>query len=188
MKVLQALAAVVVLAGSSLAAFAETYAVDPVHSSIVFRIKHMDTAYFHGRVNGAAGTINFDAANPEASTFEVTVKVDDIDTGNKQRDEHLRSASFFNAADFPTITFKSTSVKKAGDKQLDVTGDLTLHGVTKSVTVKVDHTGSGDMKGKPIVGFETVFTVKRSDYGMKEMMGPLGDEVRLTIALEAGKK
>jgi polyisoprenoid-binding protein YceI len=188
MKLWHSLAALVLVAGSSLVAFGETYAVDPVHSSIAFRIKHMNTAYFHGRVNAPEGTIDYDQANPEASKFDVTVKVDNIDTGNKQRDEHLRSASFFNATDFPNLTFKSTSVKKSGDKQLDVTGDLTIHGVTKSVTVKVEHTGSGDMKGKPIVGFETVFDIKRSDFGIKEMMGQLGDDVRLTIALEAGKK
>jgi polyisoprenoid-binding protein YceI len=188
MKLWHSLAAMVIVAGSSVVAWGDTYKVDPVHSSVAFRIKHMNTAYFHGRVNAPEGTVSYDASKPEASTFEVSMKVENIDTGNADRDKHLRSASFFNATDFPTLTFKSTSVKKTDDTHLDVTGDLTIHGVTKSVTAKVEITGTGEMKGKQLIGFETVFDIKRSDFGMKEMLNMLGDDVRLTVSLEAGKQ
>jgi polyisoprenoid-binding protein YceI len=164
---------------------AETYQVDPVHSSNTFRIKHMNVAYFHGRFNDMAGTFVFDDADPAKCSFDVQVKVDSVDTNNAGRDKHLKSAELFDAEKFPQITFKSTSVKKAGDQTYDVTGDLTLHGVTKPITVKIERTGAGPgMKGEYRSGCETTFEIKRSDYGMKAMIGPLGDEVHLTVSLE----
>ena len=180
-------AAVVVLASSLV--FADTYAVDPVHSFAMFRIRHMNTSWVYGRINGPEGTINYDAAAPEKSSFEITLKAENIDTAVAARDNHLKSPTFFNAKEYPTLTFKSTSVKKADDTHLDVTGDLTIHGVTKSVTISLEVAGTGkDMKGKPIIGFESTFTIKRSDFGMKEFAGVVGDEVRITVAMEADQK
>lgn len=191
MKLWHSVAALAVVAGSSWAALAENYAVDPVHSSAVFRIQHVGAAYVYGRINGPEGTVVYDAAKPEAASFEVTLKAQNIDTSNKMRDDDLRSSNFFNAKEFPTLTFKSTSAKKVDDTHLDVTGDLTIHGVTKSVTVAMEHTGDGkNMKGTSVSGFETTFTIKRTDFGMNKMVGSagVGDEVRITVALEADKK
>ncbi len=168
---------------------AGSFNVDPVHSSVVFRIKHMNTAYFYGQFTDLSGTIAFDEAKPDASSMDLTLKMDSVDTHAKGRDDHLKSATFFNAAEIPTATFKSTAWKSAGENAFDVTGDLTLHGVKKSITVKFEKTGSGKgQKGEDLVGFETSFTVKRSDYGMTQMVGPIGDEVKLMIGIEAKTK
>jgi len=188
MKLVTSLVALVVLFTSTLVS-AETYAVDPVHSFVTFRIKHLNTSYTYGRFNSPEGAINYDAANPEKTTLEVTVKVANVDTNNAARDNHLKSPTFFNVKEFPTITFKSNAAQKKDDTHLEITGDLTLLGVTKSITLNVEITGTGkDMKGNPLVGFETTLAIKRSDYGMKEMLDAVGDDVSLAISIEAGKK
>lgn len=179
--------ALLAFAGASFAA-AATFTVDPVHSTVVFRIKHNNTAYFYGRVNAPEGTINFDPANVEASSFSFTLKTANIDTANQGRDTHLKSADFFNAAEHPNLTFKSTAVKKGEGDKLEVTGDLSIHGVTKSVTVTLEKTGEGTNRGRALVGFETVFTIKRSDFGMSGMTNALGDEVRLMVGIEAQRQ
>jgi polyisoprenoid-binding protein YceI len=168
-------------------ATAATYQIDGVHSSVVFKIKHLDTANFYGRFNGLSGSIDFDSASPAAGKVSLEIKTESVDTGVQQRDDHLRSPDFFDAKQFPTITFQSTKVAKAGDKTYDVTGDLGLHGVTKPITLRVEHTGSGKhpRSGAELVGFEARATIKRSDFGMQFMQGPLGDEVEILIAIEA---
>lgn len=168
---------------------AKTYEIDSVHSSAIFRIKHFEASYFYGRFNDITGTVVHDEANPAGSSVEVTIKADSVMTGNGKRDEHLKSQDFFNAAEFPVLSFKSKGVKKGSGKgELEVTGDLTIHGVTKPLTTKVSHTGTGKGRGGEVAGFETVFTIKRSDFDMKFMVGPLGDEVQVTISLEAGSR
>ena len=181
---------VLVLALSFLAAAnaADTFAIDPVHSTVLFKIKHMNTSYTHGRFNLPTGTIVQDA-DPSKSSIEVELKSESVDTFNEKRDQHLRNPDFFNAKQFPTITFKSTSVTKADDTHIDVTGNLTLLGVTKPVTVKLEHVGEGkDPMGGYRTGYEGTFTIKRSEYGMTQMVGPVGDEVELTVGIEAIKK
>jgi len=175
-----------VLAAGGMAA-AETYTVDPVHSSIVFRIKHANTSYFYGRVTAPEGTIEYDAAKPEASSFSFTLKAANFDTANAQRDTHIKSQSFLNAAEYPTLTFKSTGVKKLEGDKLEVTGDITIHGVKKPLTLTVEKTGEGSMQGRQLVGFEGMFTIKRSDFGITEMAGALGDDVRIMVSFESRK-
>lgn len=188
MKRVAAVFAIVVLIAAG-AVRAESYAVDPVHSFAIFRIRHMETSWVYGRINGPEGTVSYDAAAPEKATFEITLKADNIDTNAAARDNHLKSPTFFNAKEYPTLGFKSTSVKKTDDTHLAVTGDMTIHGVTKAVTFPLEISGTGkDMKGNPIIGFETTFSLKRSDFGMKEFAGAVGDDVRITFAIEADKK
>jgi polyisoprenoid-binding protein YceI len=164
---------------------AKTYKIDSVHSSALFRIKHNNASYFHGRFNDITGTVVYDEANPAGSSVEVKIKAESVETGNGKRNEHLKSPDFFNAAELPVLSFKSTGVKKGSAKEeLEVTGDLTIHGVTKPLTAKVAHTGTGKGQGGEVAGFETVFTIKRTDFGMSYMVGPLGDEVQVTISLE----
>lgn len=164
---------------------AETYKVDPVHSSNWFRIKHLNVTYFYGRFSEVAGTYTLDEANPAGSSFDIQIKTESIDTHNDARNKHLKSADFFDAEKYPEISFKSTSVKKTGEKEYEVKGDLTLHGVTKPLTVKVEYTGAGPgMKGEYRSGFETTFDIERSDFGMNTMQGPLGDDVPLTVSIE----
>jgi polyisoprenoid-binding protein YceI len=165
---------------------ADNYKVDPVHSSIVFRIKHFNVSWFYGRINAPEGTVVDDAGDPTKSSFDVQLKVANIDTGNPKRDEHLKSPDFFSAKEFPTLSFKSTSVKKAGDK-LEVSGDLTIHGQTKPITVTLERVGAADTKMGSRVGYAGEFTIKRSDFGMSKMTDMLGDEVTIMLGLESVK-
>lgn len=182
--------ALAALAGASSASAAtDTYEIDPVHSAVIFRIQHMGAGYTYGRFNSFSGTIAFDEANLAQSSVKVEVKVDSVDTNAAKRDAHLKTPDFFNAAQFPTITFASTSIKKSGDTAYDVTGDLTMHGVTKSVSIKMEKTGTGkDMEGKPLIGFEGTLSIKRSEYDVKGYLPGIGDDVRLTLAFEGVKK
>lgn len=166
---------------------AETFKVDATHSSVVFRVKHMGVSYTYGRFNDVAGAFSIDEGHPAESGFDITVKSASIDTESDSRDNHLRSPDFFNVKQFPEITFKSKSVKKSGEIY-KVTGDLTLLGVTKSITIDVEHIGTAEhpRSGNAISGVETVFTIKRSDYGMTYGLGGVGDEVKLMVSLEGG--
>jgi polyisoprenoid-binding protein YceI len=184
------LAAVGLLGGLTLfdlpTAAGQTFRVDPVHSSMLFRVKHMNTSYIWGRFNECSGTVKLDDADP---SFAVQVKVDSIDTANAKRDQHLEGPDFFSARQFPTISFKSTNVKKLGPTTYDVEGTLTLHGVSKPIQVRVDRIGTtkGPMGGT-ITGLSTTFTIKRSDFGMKFMLQGVGDEVLVSANLECDAK
>jgi len=170
-------------------AFAQrvTYRVDPVHSFVIFRVKHMNTAYAYGRFNSFSGTILVDEKNPANSSVEFEIEANSIDTGNSQRDDHLRSPDFFNVRQYPKITFKSTSVRKLDANTFEVKGDLTIRGVTRPLTVRVTYVGKGrNPRGQEIIGFETTFTLKRSQFGVNYgLNGGLADDVRVTIAVEA---
>jgi polyisoprenoid-binding protein YceI len=171
-------------------AAAETYKADPIHSTSVFRIKHANAAYFWGRFNEPMGTFTIDESDPTKSTFSVELTVEKIDTNNDKRNAHLKSPDFFNAKQYPKITFKSTSVKKGeGENMLEVSGDLTMHGVTKPITVQVELTGKGEFP--PTVkraGVEANFVVKTSDFEIKGMPGALSDEVKVVVSLEGIKQ
>jgi polyisoprenoid-binding protein YceI len=180
------LAAGAALAGPARAA--ETYQADSVHSSVVFRVKHMNTSYFWGRFNGVEGSFTLDEANPAQSQLQFKVKSAGVDTGNAARDTHLKGPDFLNAVQFPAITFTSKSVAKSGNAY-EVSGDLTLHGVTKPVALRITPTGAGkDMRGTPIAGIETAFTIKQSDFGMTKMVGPVGDDVWVNVSIEGQRK
>ena len=168
------------------AAAAETFHVDPVHSSMLFRVKHMNTSYIWGRFNEYSGTANLDGADP---SFSVQIKVDSIDTANAKRDQHLKGPDFFSARQFPAISFKSTKVTKLGPTTYDVEGTLTLHGVSKPIKVRVDRTGTGKgPTGGAITGLATTFTIKRSDFGMKFMLQGVGDDVLIVANLECAAR
>lgn len=188
MKISRGLAVLALLGVFAGPALAADYAIDPVHTFANFRIKHMGVSYSYGRFDFPEGTVSYDPAAPEKTTLSITIKIDNVNTGVEKRDTHLKSASFFNVKDFPTMTFVSTSAKKVDENNLEVTGDLTIHGVKKSVTVKLEISGTGEFQGKKLIGFETTFDIKRSDFGMTEMIPGAGDEVRINFSLEAGAK
>jgi polyisoprenoid-binding protein YceI len=177
------------LASLSLPAHAaDSYKIDPVHSSVVFGIKHVGVTNFYGVFKEITGTLAFDAADPSKSSVDLTVPVESIDSRHPKRDQHLKSPDFFNAQQFPALTFKSTKVEASGDVY-KITGDFTVHGVTKSITVDFNRGPEGKgMEGEIRGGGETRFTIKRSDYGMTFMPGALGDEVTLIISLEGIKQ
>jgi polyisoprenoid-binding protein YceI len=161
------------------------YQVDPVHSTVIFKIKHLGVSYFYGRFNGPTASFSFDPDDPAASSFEIVLKAENVDTGAKGRDDHLKSPDFFNAKQFPRISFKSTRVRGSRDK-LRVTGDLSMHGVTRPITLDMQYVGTGThpRSGKKIAGFDASFTLKRSDFEIDYMLQGLGDEVTLMVGLE----
>ena len=166
-----------------------TWTVDAVHSSLIFRVKHLNASWFYGRFNGLTGTVVYDPAKPEASSIQFEVDAASVDTANKDRDDHLRSPDFLNAKSHPKISFQSVKVaKEAGDK-LQVTGKLSLHGVEKEITVTAAYTGTGkNQRGAEVAGFEAAFTLKRSEFGIATFPDMLGDEIHVSVAIEAVKK
>jgi len=179
------------LAGSVGAA--ETLVIDRNHSDASFQVRHF-VSNVRGRFTDFTGTIVADAAKPEASSVEFTVKTASIDTDQANRDKHLQSADFFDAEKFPEITFKSTSVKSAGKNKFDVTGNLSMHGVTKQVTLPVTYLGSAGAGKDAKHGFETTVVLNRKDYGIvwnKAMDAGgymLGDDVTVNINIEAAPR
>lgn len=161
---------------------------DPVHSMAVFRIQHLGAGYFWGRFNALEGSIAWPLDGSAAPAFDVTAQVNKVDTGSEKLDGNLQGPNFFNQAEFPTITFKSKSAKKLGERHYTVTGDLTLRGVTKSIDVDCTVTGVGKAPTGQKVGCECVFAINRADFGMKwgidAPKGALGSEVKMVIALE----
>ncbi|MEY2562781.1 MAG: hypothetical protein QOH88_974 [Verrucomicrobiota bacterium] len=183
------LSLIAILSSFGLTAYAgDTYKVDPVHSSVIFSIKHFGVTDFYGDFKEITGTVSFDAADASKSSVELTMPVASLDTRNDKRDQHLKSPDFFNAAQFPTITFKSTKIEGTGDTY-KITGDLTIHGVTKPVTAEFKKGAENKgQKGEVRSGGETRFTIKRSDFDMKFMTGPLGDDVNIILSLEGVKQ
>ena len=166
------------------------YEIDTTHSMIIFRAKHNNVSYNYGRFNEFTGsiTIGSDVRPHSESMVEFEVKAASVDTGNEKRDQHLRSSDFFSAKQFPVITFKSTEVstKEGEEDVLGVTGDLELHGVKKSITIDVEITGRAKGKqGESLIGFETTFTIKRSEFGMTYGIGPVSDDIQITVSVEA---
>ncbi len=164
------------------------FSVDNVHSTVLFRVSHLGVSQSYGRFNEIDGGFLINPDSPESSSINITVKTTSVDTANGKRDDHLRSPDFFNAAQFPVTSFKSTAFKKVGDKRYEVTGDLTLHGVTKSITVPLEHVGTAETQRGVKAGFECMFDIKRADYGMNYMPGALGDDVRIIVSIEGDKK
>ncbi len=172
---------------------AATYEIDPSHSQVGFRIRHI-VSRVRGSFNDFSGKVDFDQKKPESLAANVVVKTASVNTANEKRDEHLRSADFFNVQKYPEMTFKTTSVKSTGDGKLDITGDLTMLGVTKPVVLHTDVLGVGnDPWGNERVGFSATGTLNRKDYGMVFNMGDkggmvIGDDVEILLEVEAVNK
>lgn len=172
-------------------AAAETYEVDPAHSFVLFRCRNVAQAgavFVYGRFTDIKGTLIVDK-DPAKSSVTITVNADSLDTGVPDRDKHLKSPDFLNTKQFPTITFKSQRIQTIGKNRYRVTGNLTLHGVTRPITVTVTKVGEGkNFKGMQVIGFETTFVIRRSQFGMKGLMNIAADEVTLTVAIMGIKK
>ncbi len=154
---------------------AEVYGFDKAHSQVGFSIRHA-LSPVHGEFKDFDGTIKFDEKKPTAAKIDVTIQAASINTDNEMRDHHLQTPDFFDAAKYPTLTFKSTAVEAAGDKKYKVTGDLTIHGVTKSVVLDVDYLGKDNMMGMDIAGFSATTKIDRRDFGLA------GGQDKLTAA------
>jgi polyisoprenoid-binding protein YceI len=189
-RIFTAALSALLLTGVSALAQPSTWTIDHNHSQVNFAIKHAMVSTVRGSLSGVTGTVVWDDKDPSKSSVEATIDATTVSTNNEARDKHLKSPDFFGVEKFPTLTFKSTSVTSSGGK-LQVVGDLTLTGVTKSVTLTVDGPtapvkGQG---GKQVTGFSATGTLKRSDFnfGSKFSSPTLGDDVQFTIDVEAGK-
>ena len=179
------LAACYFMLGATRVTAADSYSLDMSHTSIIFGISHFNYSYTYGRFNKAQGSFNWDNANPAASQFVLAIDTASIDTNDAKRDDHLRNADFFNANQFPQIVFQSTTIKPTGDNKFDITGNLTMHGVTKQVTLPVTKLGEGKGPyGKYRSGFFCQTTLNRSDFGMSNMLPNIGNQVAITISFE----
>ena len=174
---------------------ASTWNIDTVHSAIHFSVRHMVVAKTRGRFSKWSGQIQFDPKNPAAASVEVTIDPASIDTADTQRDTHLRSADFFDVEKFPQATFKSTKVEDKGGDTYRITGDLTLHGVTKPVSFDATFEGAGkDPWGGERAGFSASTSIDRRQFGLEwnkalETGGVLvGEKVELTLEVEAVKQ
>ena len=157
----------VVLAVTGLAQ-ADVYEVDSAHSSIRFTVTHLQFSEVEGRFNDFTGTVDWNSEDVRQSQVNFTVKAKSIDTGNQRRDNHLRGKDFFDTATYPEITFKSTKIRKVSDTKAEITGNLTLHGVTKEIQVPASFRGPADLfeDGNLSVAFKVPFKINRIDYGV----------------------
>jgi len=169
-----------------------TWKIDPVHSVVEFKVKHMMISNVKGNFTKFSGTLTYDEARPENSSAQAVIEVASIDTRDAQRDAHLKTAEFLDAEKYPTITFQSTSVKAAGTGRGVVEGDLTIHGVTRKVVLNVEGpTEPGkDPWGNTRVGANATTKISRKDFGLTwnaalETGGVLvGDEVTITLEMQ----
>ena len=173
------------------AATSTTYRLDKSHSEATFQVRHLLTKV-RGRFSDFEGQFDFDQDHPEQSRVQVTIQAASIDTNEPDRDKHLRSADFFETDTFPTLSFKSTAVTPRGTHSFDITGDLTIHGVTKPVTLAATYQGQAkDPWGNQRIAFEATASINRKDYGLHwnaalETGGFLvGDEITINLAIEA---
>lgn len=171
------------------------WAVDAAHSSVEFSVKHMMISKVKGVFNEFSANVEADPSDLTTANIEFKIDVASVDTRNADRDAHLRSADFFDVENNPVMTFNSTSIKNNGDGEYEVTGDLTIRGITRSETFEVTYEGQGkDPWGNEKVGFSAEGKIKRSDYGLTwnaalETGGVLvGDQIKIALQIQASKE
>jgi polyisoprenoid-binding protein YceI len=189
-RMLLALAVAGTLLSASVYAQTSAWSIDPAHSSVNFVIVHMGVSHVHGAMGNVKGTVTLNDRDVTKSSVVATIDTTTVSTGVEARDKHLKSPDFFDVEKNPAMTFKSTSLTKAGGK-MQLTGDLTISGVTKSVTLDLDGpTPPQTMQGKTISGFSASGTIKRSDFnfGASKFNAMLGDDVKFTVDVEIDKQ
>ncbi len=185
---ISAVAGIVALTGVSIASAAD-YVIDTKgsHAFVQFRVKHLGYSWLYGRFNNFSGSFSYDENDAAASKVSVEIDTTSLDSNHAERDKHLRSSDFLDTDQFPTATFESTSYTATGDNTADLTGNLTLHGVTKEVTISVEHIGGGDDPwGGYRQGFEGRTTIQPGDFGidMVGQLGPAAATVELMLTAE----
>ncbi len=191
MKRFALLTGILAIAAPLAVAQTSTWAIDPVHSEIDFVVRHMSVSNVHGRFGNIQGNVIVNDTDATKSTVSVTIDTTTLDTGNTQRDTHVKSPAFFDVAKIPTASFTSTNVAKNGT-HLTVMGNLTLHGITRPVQLDVDGPSAPvpGMDKKPHSGFSATTTISRKDFGIGPDFGAavVGDDIKLTIELEVVKQ
>ncbi len=175
----------------SLPALADTYVIDTkgAHASINFAIKHLGYSVLTGRFDTFSGEFTYDPAKPEASTVNVSIDTGSVNSNHAERDKHLRSPDFLNVEKFPKATFVSTKIVVDDKDEFDIVGDLTLNGVTKSITIEVEKVGEGkDPWGGYRAGFSGETTITLKDFNVKMDLGPASQTVQLELEVEGIKK
>ncbi|HET6436363.1 MAG TPA: YceI family protein [Xanthomonadaceae bacterium] len=177
------------LAAATFAAQAQgtRYRIDPDHTMVLASWSHMGYSHPSANFGQASGTLVYDAQDPAKSSVEVTLPIAGLNSFVPKLDEHLKGEDFFDAAKYPTATFRSTGVRALGGDRFEVTGDLSLHGVTRPVVLQatLNKQGPHPMGGKPTVGFDATTTIKRSEFGIDKYVPAVGDEITLRITTEA---
>ncbi len=182
-----ALLTVVVLSFSLLClADSQTWQIDPNHTAAQFSVRHLGISTVRGVFEKTTGTVSFDPADPSKSSIEATIDATTVNTRVQMRDGDLRSPHFLDVAKYPTITFKSTHTEVAGPGKLKVTGDLTIHGVTKQVVLDVEGPSQAikDPMGSLRMGANATTTINRNDFGITTMPGAVGDEIQIVLDIE----
>lgn len=182
------------LAFGSTAVVAADYDIDPAHSAVTFQVKHLTISKVKGSFSELSGTFQFTEGEPDSWQADVTIEISSVDTGNAKRDEHLRSEDFFNAEEFPTMVFKSTGIKMTSDAEGILLGELTMHGVTKSVELALEYNGSvQDPWGNERAGFSLTGKLNRKDWGLTynsvlESGGlMIGEDIKISLEIEGIK-
>lgn len=162
------------------------YALDPAHTTVIFAVDHLGFSTYYGRFNEISGRLNLDTEHPEKSEAAIRIAAASIDTPSDALDEKLKAEGMFDAARHPDILFQTAKIVRTGDKTADIEGALTVKGTTRRVTLKAEFHGSGTMPmtGAKAAGFDAKATLKRSDFGLDEWKGFVGDEVSLIISAE----
>ncbi|TCV92145.1 polyisoprenoid-binding protein YceI [Luteibacter rhizovicinus] len=186
MRAIRYLALAGLIAAGSAQAAPVTYTLDPGHTMVLFSWNHFGYSNPTANLGGVQGTLVYDAAAPTKSSVEVTLPLTSLDTHVPALDEHLKKPDFLDADKYPTVTFKSTKVAAAGKDKLNVTGDLTIHGVTKPVVlaVTVNKVGEHPMLKAPAAGFDATATIKRSDFGVGAYVPNVSDDIKIRITTE----
>jgi polyisoprenoid-binding protein YceI len=168
-------------------AAAKMYDVDTVHSTVVFSALYMGQSPFYGMFTESRGVLSYDGSDPASLRVNVELPMEAIDTHNEQRDSHLKAPDWFNAREYPTVTFTGSGATDNGDGTMSMQGELTLHGVTKPIDVTVTHLGAGMTPRGDRMGLGATFTVKRTNFGVDTMVGENGisDEIKLMVGLQA---
>ncbi len=190
MKTIQYLSVYLIVAVCSLTTSAADYDIDPAHTSIAFKVKHLGISTVTGRFDKFSGTVSLDGKDLKTLKTSATIEAASVNTGVEKRDAHLRNADFFDTAKFPQLTFVSKEVKDIAGDKCKLVGDLTMHGVTKSVTLEGEFGGTSSAFGAPRIGFSASTTVKRSEFGITggNAGAVIGEDIKITLEIEAVAK
>lgn len=166
------------------------YALDPNHASITFRVLHLGFSRYTGRFDKFDATLDFDSANPENSKLDVIINPNSVNTNNAKLEEELKAEPYFNTVKFPAMTFVATKIERTGDTTGTITGDFTMLGVTRSVTLDATFIGGGEhpMMKKPTLGFSATGSLKRSAFGLEKLIPMVGDDVTFDVQAEFNKR
>lgn len=189
-RTLSALVVLVLLTLSAAAQDKDTWTIDPNHTSAQFSVRHLGVSTVRGAFTKVSGTVQYDPSNLSKTSIQASIDASSVDTRVEMRDNDLRSPNFFDVAKYPTITFQSRKVEAAGPGKLKVTGDLTIHGVTKEAVLDVDGP-SAPMKdpwGNQRIGASATTKVNRLDFGVAGAKGVVGDDINITLDIEMTKK